>query len=56
MPKYEILATNHVLYSIIVEADNEQEAGIIAAGNSIDLWSKDDEEFEIDFNSVILSN
>ena len=56
MPKYEILATNHVYYSIIVEADSVESANLIAADTSLDQWSNDDEDLEIHLDNTELSN
>ena len=56
MPKYEVLATNHVYYSIIVEADSVESANLIAADTSLDQWSNDDEDLEIHLDNTELSN
>ena len=56
MPKYDVLATNHVYYSITVEADSVESANLIAADSPISNWSSDDEDFEIHFDNTELTN
>jgi len=52
MPKYEVLATNHQFYSIVVEADSVLEANQIASDTSLDQWSNDDEELELHLDNT----
>ena len=56
MPKYEVLATNHQFYSIIVEADSIESANLIASNTSSDQWSLDGEDFDIHIDNTELSN
>jgi hypothetical protein len=56
MPKFEVVGTNHVFYSITVEAVSAESANLAAANMPLDKWSNDDEEFEIHFDSTELAN
>jgi len=56
MPRYEVLGTNHIFYSVFVEANSAEEANLIASDMSAEEWNQTGDEFEIHLDSTELSN